>query len=406
VQDIYSLLLKQGGALSSASTPLGVSEALPSTLHTPAPAQHMMRLLTEVHSAMQGKTSNLTTRSLPIADTQASFTLPTGYRPEQLWRQWFGGRPRPWRFIVNKNLATKQERNLLKKYKDVMEAMRCRVPVTWIEADIDGSFRACWTKFCQVSLFSVTCKWSCAYMYDKLTKEIEERLASSPMLSAPEFLAGKAAKSLRAALHDVEIAEGRVSEAALSNLPAAISAASRAQRAADVVAGVVAQVNGVEEELCLQCWICAQFYPPHSLQGHFRYKHEQELEEVRKINQCFPCNQFAGMLALWRENSTRFVCSRRGLTWEPIDTTLSTNTGQLWHQREGELHLYVGTLHKARCDAAGGAGKLAKRSGSESVVYGRFIGQCTLDLDHFSIEISTTYAKWGIASGCMQCEKQ
>ena len=240
-------------------------------------------------------------------------------------------------------------------------------------------------------------------MYDKLTKEIEERLASSPMLSAPEFLAGKAAQSLRAALHDVALAEGRVSEAALSNLPAAISAASRSQRAADVVAGVVAQVNGLEEQLCLQCWVCSQFFPPHSLQGHFRYKHEQELEEVRKINQCFPCDTFPGMLALWRENSTRFLCSRRGLTWEPNDTALSTNTGQLWHQKEGDLHLYVGTLHKARCDAASGAGKLAKKGGSESVMYGRFIDKCTLDLDHFSIEISMTHAKWGIAHGWLHC---
>jgi hypothetical protein len=144
--------------------------------------QHIMRLLTDVHSVMNGKPSTLAT--LPIADVPAVFTLPTGYRPEQLWRQWFGGRPRPWRFLVNKNLSTKQERDLLKKYHDVMEAIRCRVSVAWIEADIDGSFRACWIKFCQVTEFSCTCKWSCAYMYDKLTKSMEERLAATPVLSS------------------------------------------------------------------------------------------------------------------------------------------------------------------------------------------------------------------------------
>ena len=47
--------------------------------------QHIMRLLTDVHSVMNGKPSTLAT--LPIADVPAVFTLPTGYRPEQLWRQ-------------------------------------------------------------------------------------------------------------------------------------------------------------------------------------------------------------------------------------------------------------------------------------------------------------------------------
>jgi hypothetical protein len=125
-----------------------------------------------------------------------------------------------------------------------MEAIRCRVPIAWIEADFDGAFRACWTKFCQVAQFSITSQWSCAYMYDKLTKEIEERLSATSVLSAKEFTLAKANVQLRAALHSVDLAQGVVREAALAQLPPALSQAARAQHAADTVAGVVAQASG------------------------------------------------------------------------------------------------------------------------------------------------------------------
>ena len=231
VQQIFSFL-KEGG-FPQTSAPSATPVAAQPESGPALPMQHIMRLLTDVHSVMNGKPSTLST--LPIADVPAVFTLPTGYRPEQLWRQWFGGRPRPWRFLVNKNLSTKQERDLLKKYHDIMEAIRCRVSVAWIEADIDGSFRACWIKFCQVTEFSCTCKWSCAYMYDKLTKTMEARLAATPVLSAKEFVAGKANQSLRAALQSVELAQGRVTEAAIEALPAALHQARQAQHAADAI---------------------------------------------------------------------------------------------------------------------------------------------------------------------------
>jgi hypothetical protein len=53
-------------------------------------------------------------------------------------------------------------------------------------------------------------------MYDKLTKSMEERLAATPVLSAKEFVA------VLAALHSVELAQGRVTEAAIETLSAAL----------------------------------------------------------------------------------------------------------------------------------------------------------------------------------------
>ena len=221
---------------------------------------HVMRLLTDIHCVVHGKPSSI--GAIPIAEVPASFKLPTGYRPEQLWRQWFWGNPRPWRFLVNKNLGTKQERDLLKKYGDVMEAIRCRVPIAWIEADLLGSFRACWTKFCQVTAFSITSQWSCAYVYDKLTKEIEDRLGATRILSSQEFMLAKANQTLRAALHDVDLAQGVVREATLASLQPALNQAVRMQHAADAVAGVLAEASGRNEQQCVQCWVCASVTPP------------------------------------------------------------------------------------------------------------------------------------------------
>jgi hypothetical protein len=184
---------------------------------------------------------------------------------------------------VNKNLSSKQERDLLKKYGDIMEAIRCRVPIAWIEADFDGAFRACWTKFCQVAQFSITCQWSCAYMYDKLTKDIEDRLRATSVLSAQEFVVAKANVSLRAALHSVDLAQGLVREVALASLPPAIDQAARAQLAADTVAGVVAQASGRDELQCVQCWVCANFTPPANLRHHFMYHHAEDLSALREL---------------------------------------------------------------------------------------------------------------------------
>ena len=80
-------------------------------------------------------------------------------------------------------------------------------------------------------------------MYDKLTKSVEERLAGTPVLSSKEFVAGKANQSLRAALHSVELAQGRVTEAAIEALPAALHQARQAQHAADAIAVITAQVR-------------------------------------------------------------------------------------------------------------------------------------------------------------------
>ena len=205
VDEILKILQQSAPVVAACETSAPVVASVAPSTPVVAP-NHVMRLLTDIHCVIHGKPSSV--GPIPIAEVSSTCKLPTGYRPEQLWRQWFGGHPRPWRFLVNKNLGSKQERDLLKKYGDVMEAIRCRVPIAWIEADIDGSFRACWTNFCQVAQFSITSQWSCAYMYDKLTKEIEERLSATSVLSAQEFILAKANVQLRAALHSVDLAQG------------------------------------------------------------------------------------------------------------------------------------------------------------------------------------------------------
>jgi hypothetical protein len=367
---------------------------------------HVIRLLTDIHCVVHGKTSSM--GPIPIAEVPPTFKLPTGYRPEQLWRQWFGGNPRPWRFLVNKNLGSKQERDLLKKYADVMEALRCRVPIAWIEADIDGAFRACWTKFCQVAGFSVTSQWSCAYMYDKLTKTIEERLGATPILSAQEFILAKANVTLRAALHSVDLAQGVVRAAAIASLPTALNGAARAQHAADSVAGVVAQASGREELQCVQCWVCANFTPPANIRSHFTYHHAEDLSALRELERRMP-GAFSGVLSLWQDGSERILCSRKGLSYLPIDGRGAGHAGHLWRETPTHTSLFRGVLSRTKtATSASGAGMLSLRDRSDSqnviVTFGNFVEEGTLDRSHFYIQMHKTHAEWGVGESMQRCD--
>ena len=368
---------------------------------------HVMRLLTDIHCVIHGKHSSI--GPLPIAEVPASFKLPTGYRPEQLWRQWFGGNPRPWRFLVNKNLGSKQERDLLRKYGDVMEAIRCRVPNAWIEADIDGAFRACWTKFCQVAVFPITSQWSCAYMYDKLTKEIEDRLRGTHVLSAQEFMLGKANVALRAALHSVDVAQGVVREAALASLPTALNQAARSQHAADAVAQVVAQASGRDEQQCVQCWVCSNFTPPGTVKYHFNYHHAEELTALRELERRMP-GVFPGILSLWQDCSERVLCSRKGLAWVPNDGTIAAgHTGQLWRQTQTHTYLFRGTVSRLQntvAITASGDGQLSLNDRTETltVTFGKFFEQGQLDVNHFYVEMHKTHAIWGVGESLQRCD--
>ena len=364
---------------------------------------HVIRLLTDIHCIVHGKPSSM--GPIPIAEVPATFKLPTGYRPEQLWRQWFGGNPRPWRFLVNKNLGSKQERALLKKYADVMEALRCRVPIDWIEADIDGAFRACWTKFCQVTGFSVTSQWSCAYMYDKLTKDVEDRLRATSILSAQEFILAKANVKLRAALHSVDVAQGIVRDAALAALPPALNAAARAQHAADSVAGVVAQVSGRDELQCVQCWVCANFTPPSNIRYHFTYHHAEDLSALRELERRMP-GAFAGVLSLWQDSSERILCSRKGLSWMPVDGRDAGHAGQLWRETPTHTCLFRGAVSRAKTTSASGAGMLSLRDRSHNVIvtFGKFIEEGTLERSHFYIQMHKTHAEWGVGESMQRCD--
>jgi len=402
VDEILTILQQRSTSVVAVSqTPVVVgASAAPSA---PVAPNHVMRLLTDIHCVIHGKPSSI--GPIPIAAVPSTFKLPTGYRPEQLWRQWFGGHPRPWRFLVTKNLSSKQERALLKKYGDVMDAIRCRVPINWIEADSDGAFCACWTKFCQVAQFSVTSQWSCAYLYDKLTKEIEDRLRATPVLSAKEFVLGKANSKLRAALHSVDLAQGVVREAALAALPPALNAAARAQHAADSVAGVVAQASGRDELQCVQCWVCANFTPPSNIRFHFTYHHAEDLSALRELERQMP-GAFAGVLSLWQDSSERILCSRKGLSWMPVDGRDAGHAGQLWRETPTHTCLFRGAVSRTKTTSASGAGMLSLRDRSQNVIvtFGKFIEEGTLDRSHFCIQMHKTHAEWGVGDSMQRCD--
>jgi hypothetical protein len=286
-----------------------------------------------------------------------------------------------------------------------MEAIRCRVPIAWIEADFDGAFRACWTKFCQVAQFSVTSQWSCAYLYDKLTKEIEDRLRATPVLSAKEFVLGKANSKLRAALHSVDLAQGVVREAALAALPPALNAAARAQHAADSVAGVVAQASGRDELQCVQCWVCANFTPPSNIRFHFTYHHAEDLSALRELERQMP-GAFAGVLSLWQDSSERILCSRKGLSWMPVDGRDAGHAGQLWRETPTHTCLFRGAVSRTKTTSASGAGMLSLRDRSQNVIvtFGKFIEEGTLDRSHFCIQMHKTHAEWGVGDSMQRCD--
>jgi hypothetical protein len=290
-----------------------------------------------------------------------------------------------------------------------MEAIRCRVPIAWIEADFEGAFRACWTKFCQVAQFSVTSQWSCAYMYDKLTKEIEDRLRATSVLSAKEFVLAKANVQLRAALHSVDLAQGVVREAALASLPPALNEAARAQHAADTVAGVVAQASGRDELQCVQCWVCAYFTPPANLRYHFTYHHAEEMSALRELERRMP-GAFPGVLTLWQDCSERVLCNRKGLTWMSVTGRIDAgHAGQLWRRALNLTYLFRGTVSRRNdkgAITASGAGMLSLVDGTETVavIFGRFLEQGTLDVSHFHIEMHKTHAKWGVGETMQRCD--
>jgi hypothetical protein len=394
------------GAVVSLTQPAPVVASAAQSTAVVAP-NHVMRLLSDIHCVVHGKPSSI--GPIPIAEVPSTFKLPTGYRPEQLWRQWFGGHPRPWRFLVNKNLTSKQERDLLKKYGDVMEAIRCRVPIAWIEADFDGAFRACWTKFCQVAHFSITCQWSCAYMYDKVTKDIEDRLRATSVLSAQEFVLAKANVKLRAALHSVDLAQGLVREAAMASLPPAISQAARAQLAADTVASVVAQASGRDELQCVQCWVCANFTPPANLRSHFIYHHAEDLSALRELERRMP-SAFPGVLTLWQDCSERVLCNRKGLSWMSVDGRIdSGHAGQLWRRAQNRTYLFRGAVSQIQTKfaiTASGAGMLSVLDGTETeaVTFGKFVGEGILDVSHLHIEMHKTHARWGVGQSMQECD--
>ena len=246
-------------------------------------------------------------------------------------------------------------------------------------------------------------------MYDKLTKEIEERLSATSVLSAQEFILAKANVQLRAALHSVDLAQGVVREAALVSLPPALSQAARAQHAADTVAGVVAQALGRDEQQCVQCWICAKFTPPANLRSHFMYHHAEELSVLRELERRMP-GAFPGVLSLWQDCSERVLCKRKGLSWISVDGRCDAgHAGQLWRRTETHTYLFRGAVSQKQnkvASTASGAGVLSLIDGTETVAvtFGQFIEQGTLDQSHFCIEMHKTHAKWGVGEAMQRCD--
>lgn len=153
----------------------------------------LSRKICEIHDMMTGNSVPTggghvqPCPQLPIADLPSKFTIPTGLRPQQLFRKWFCrvGLVPAWINITKKQLPQKgpegrRQRDLFNKYEKVMHYLIGPAAVDSIVKDVEGSFETCWARFCTAVDWPVTTQWSCSTVYDKLTPEIRLKLESAP----------------------------------------------------------------------------------------------------------------------------------------------------------------------------------------------------------------------------------
>lgn len=133
---------------------------------------------------------------LPIADLPNGFTISTGLRPDQLIRKWYCplGRLPAWRYVVPTQLprplapkTSKVQQDLLRKYTKVMRCLIGQTSETLIAANIEFATVVLWENLARLGGFPASARWSCTYLYDKLTPDICAR-ALSCVISGADFL--------------------------------------------------------------------------------------------------------------------------------------------------------------------------------------------------------------------------
>jgi hypothetical protein len=163
----------------------------------------LSRKICEIHDMMTGNSVPTGSRhmqpcpQLPIADLPSTFTIPTGLRPEQLFRKWFCrvGHVPAWINVTKKQLPQKgpegrRQRDLFNKYEKVMHYLIGPAAVDSILMDVEGSFETCWARFCTTVAWPVTTQWSCSTVYDKLTPELRLKLETAPPMQWTDVQVG------------------------------------------------------------------------------------------------------------------------------------------------------------------------------------------------------------------------
>ena len=193
----------------------------------------ILRKICELHDVITGNVMPGTAVArgpLPIADLPASFLITTGLRPDQLIRKWFCplGRLPAWRHITPTQLPrppapknSKVQQDLLRKYTKVMQCLMGRTSETLIAANVEFATVVLWENLARLGGFPVSARWSCSYLYDKLTPDICAR-AISCVISGPDFLRATPVCLARIRAADVAVA------AASSDLPLLAVAVSQA----------------------------------------------------------------------------------------------------------------------------------------------------------------------------------
>ena len=115
---------------------------------------------------------------------------------------------------------------------------------------------------------------------------------------------------------------------------------------------------------------------------------------------------FAGVLSLWQDSSERILCSRKGLSWMPVDGRDAGHAGQLWRETPTHTCLFRGAVSRTKTTSASGAGMLSLRDRSQNVIvtFGKFIEEGTLDRSHFCIQMHKTHAEWGVGDSMQRCD--
>ena len=311
----------------------------------PIPAA-LTRKICEIHDMLSGNSVPVgggrveACPQLPIAQLSSSFSVPTGLRPDQLFRKWFCGLGQvpAWRHITKKQLplkgpAGRTQRDLFNKYEMVMKYLIGPASSDQILKDIEGSFEACWARVCTAAKWPVTTRWSCCTVYDKLTPELRSKLdAAPPMQWSPVQIQAHAigVNAVAALVQGLREGQANADAAAMGSIASTLAAADAAQLQAN--ARISTAINCIPSAFRIpagmtveQWWTC--WHTPCTISGLTARWRDCDLKErMRQLHHTdkasFPSNVCRSQIQLFVKGMEVMKVLRAsvpGLTNDQID---------------------------------------------------------------------------------------